>query len=889
MPFLHPPPKSLILSFEKEILRDVLFKGWGMALAGGRRHRGKTEARSFASRVRLMLAVLCSIAMCFLPFAAQAENGQASRVSPQAGTSQQANTPSDDASNSGVKIGLYDYSRPDINNSHAMKFGNNYMQTTWWGMSLAYCGNNHSDWNCWTGSGMGAHANIVQRTLWNGYPSLNQSVAGSTDSLDYLFGGASDTSVTDYTVDGGLLYKDSDGYYTFDSSKQYARYDSSTHRFDLSDNPRLGNSETPQFTPFNNRSDTSYDYSFGMSVTSSFYMPEDGKINGQDMVFDFSGDDDVWVFLDDVLVLDLGGIHDEASGKIDFASGNITYGSAAVYGGTPATSLSDAFKNAGKTWDSTEYKSHTLKMFYMERGDGGSNCRLRFNMPSIPEGTVEIGKKVDYSNVNDVSDIDFRFNAYVNYAGDDKNYELFKGQYDVLDASNTVIDTRTANDGLITLKDGQTARLKSSGSKIVKRNSKYYVTELGATSDKYIVTVPGTKVSEDSGESLSKGASTDHLSVDDYPHIVFHNAVNVNNAFNLKVAKQCQTCVADSEFHVRVKVGDKPYTGQYDLYNANNEKVTTKPLRSDNGIIALKPGQYAMIIGLVGGNRVTVTEVDKDGSLFSDNQFRAPEYVMVASSGTPLQQDPIKLSDGGGITGVVNEGKALGTSPLVEATVTNLPKSVEISQFLPLRKTVQTNSGGLGWQDGSTFTFQLEQVDEVGGRYSPVYGAAATLPKQCATATAKKPCTVSLSKPSSGNRADSDFGTIDFSKPGTYRYMVTERQPKSTDRAVTTYHYSQAKYLAVVTVTSPADSNDLQASTKVTRIMDDSGANTSDDVAVDKLPMTFTNTNISASSLPLTGDVSDKPFHIAAWAFLGMALAGVAVYVRFQNKEGNNS
>ena len=853
-----------------------------MAMVGDRRHHKTAGRCPLAHCVRLMVAVLSSIAMCVLPFAAQAEDGQAPTSSPQTGTSQQATTPSDDASNNGVKIGLHDYVRPAINNGHAMKFGNNLQ----WGASSVYCGNNHSDWNCWTGSGMGAHANIVQRTLQNGYPSLNQSVAGSTGSLNYLFGGASDTSVTDYAVDGGLLYKDSAGYYTFDSSKQYAQYNKSAKKFDLSSNPRVGSSETPQFTPFNNRSDTSYDYSFGMDVTSSFYMPENGKINGKDMVFDFSGDDDVWVFLDDVLVLDLGGIHDEASGQIDFATGKITYGREAAYGGTPAKSLSEAFTNAGKTWDSTEYKSHTLKMFYMERGDGGSNCRLRFNMPGIPDGTVEIGKKVNYSNVNDVSDIDFRFNAYVNYAGDDKNYELFTGQYDVLDASNTVIDTRTATNGLITLKDGQTARLKSSGSATIKRNSKYYVTELGATSDKFGVTVPGTTVSEDSGKGLSKGASTGYLNVDDYPHIVFNNAVNVKNAFNLKVAKQCQTCVADSEFRVLVKVGDKPYTGQYDLYNANNVKVTTQPLRSDTGIITLKPGQYAMITGLVGGNRIAVTEVDANGSPFSDSQFRNPEYAMVPASGTPLQQGSVKPTDGGGITGVANEGKALGTSPLVEATVINLPKSVTVNKFLPLRKTVQPNSGGLGWQDGSTFTFQLQQVDE---RNVPIYGEAATLPKQCATATAKNPCTVTLSKPSNGNRADSDFGTIDFSKPGTYRYMVTEQQPKSTDRAVTTYHYSQAKYLAVVTVTSPADSNDLQASTKVTRIMDDSGANTSDEVAVDKLPMTFTNTNISASSLPLTGDVSDKPFHIAAWAFLGMALAGAVVFVRFQNKEGSDS
>lgn len=857
-----------------------------MAMVGNRKRRKATGRRPLACCARLMVVVLSAIAMCFLPSAAQAENGQSSEDSSQAGASQQADTSSDDASNNGVKIGLHDYVKSAINNGHAMKFGNFYQSSWGWSTTLVSCGaSNPGNWNCWTGSGRGAHANIVQKTLSDGYPQLNQTETSSTDSLNYLFGGASASGATDYTVKGGLLYKDSDGYYTFDSSKQYARYNSSTQRFDLSDNPRTGSSEVPQFTPFNNRSDTSYDYSFGMDVTSSFYMPENGKINGQDMVFDFSGDDDVWVFLDDVLVLDLGGIHDEASGKINFSTGTITYGRTAAYGGTPATSLGQAFGNAGRSWDSSAYKSHTLKMFYLERGDGGSNCRLKFNMPSVPDGTVEISKKVDYANVNDVSDIDFRFNAYVNYAGDDKSYERFEGQYDVLDASNTVIGTRTAANGLITLKDGQTARLKSSGTATIKRNSKYYVAELGATSDKYSVTVPGVTVSEESGGTLSGGMTTAHLKVDEYPHISFHNEVSAQNAFNLKVTKQCQTCVAGSEFHVLVKVGDKPYTGSYDLYNANGEKVTPEPLRSDTGIITLKPGQYAMVAGLVGGNRIAVTEVNADGTPFVDNQFQAPEYALVSASGTPLRQGSVGPDGSGGITGVANEGKALGTSPLVEATVTNLPKSVTVGQFLPLRKIVAKNSGGLGWQSGSTFAFQLEQIDE---HNTPIYGASAALPKSCANATSGNPCTVTLSKPESGDSADGDFGTIDFSRTGTYRYLVIERRPDSADRAMTTYRYSRAKYLAVVTVTSPAATNELRVSTTVTRIMDDSGSDTSGTIGAGD-PMTFTNTNISASSLPLTGDVSDQPFHIAAWAFLGIALVGVAVFVRFQNKEGNNS
>ena len=66
------------------------------------------------------------------------------------------------------------------------------------------------------------------------------------------------------------------------------------------------------------------------------------------------------------------------------------------------------FQKAEKSWDASDYKNHELKFFYLERGRGGSNCTIEFNMPPIPKGTINFQKEIAYTNVKDVSDIDFK-------------------------------------------------------------------------------------------------------------------------------------------------------------------------------------------------------------------------------------------------------------------------------------------------------------------------------------------------------------------------------------------------------------------------------------------------------------------------------------------------
>lgn len=146
------------------------------------------------------------------------------------------------------------------------------------------------------------------------------------------------------------------------------------------------------------------DYYFGMYVEADFNQPSNGKLtNGSDMVYEFNGDDDLWVYVDGVLMLDIGGIHDAHSGSINFATGDITYDSVS------GTTIKAQFKAAGvfpdgSPWDDSkvsEYfngdtlkyiSSHNFKMFYMERGAGASNLKMKFNLEVIPTYGVNFNK-----------------------------------------------------------------------------------------------------------------------------------------------------------------------------------------------------------------------------------------------------------------------------------------------------------------------------------------------------------------------------------------------------------------------------------------------------------------------------------------------------------------
>lgn len=167
-----------------------------------------------------------------------------------------------------------------------------------------------------------------------------------------------------------------------------------------------GVSNTYGFFPFNETSQATsgknYNYGFGTKLEFTFRLTENGTVLDKDgksvpITFTFSGDDDVWVFIDGELALDVGGAHGRVEGTLDFEKMKATVSAVKASAGS-SESGNDVISSFSLQGDNAD--EHTLTMFYMERGMWESNMKISFNFPD--ENQLEVEKQVDKTDVNDL-------------------------------------------------------------------------------------------------------------------------------------------------------------------------------------------------------------------------------------------------------------------------------------------------------------------------------------------------------------------------------------------------------------------------------------------------------------------------------------------------------
>lgn len=505
----------------------------------------------------------------------------------------------------------------------------------------------------------------------DGYPVLSKN----NESLDRLFNGEwNQTRERAKGLNHLFSYNSTTGEYSYNSDTNYAYYNTSDanseKNFIVYNKPDYhdaeGKGSSGSFMPFSSLRDRHKEnmFAFGMKVSFNFMQPKEGRINGNDMIFSFSGDDDVWVFVDGKLVLDLGGVHERASGTINFNTGVVT-----VNNDSNNPNLNTIFGNKF-----SDYSTHTLAFFYLERGRGDANCSLKFNLPPVPNNSIEVAKELGNSDKEKYTSTDFKFKAYLQDE-DDKTGEQFNAiptgtTFKVKKNGILTGETRVVGDhNTFSLKAGESAVFEGISSGLL-----FYAEEVGIESDQFddvgvngwnvtYYDENGKKITETTSGKVPEGrtyiAKSETKKAGDVAQVTFKNNCSIKNLRKLQITKQMtdgQTTTDTFSFKVYLSGQDGnliPYDGSYVIKREGNSdkrgSATSEGIISGVGV-----GDTIVIDQILSGTKfkveecqlnekyaapiktVTDCETSKNvlGNSGADGQFKLNEDALVTVTNT---------------------------------------------------------------------------------------------------------------------------------------------------------------------------------------------------------------------------------------------------------------
>lgn len=492
----------------------------------------------------------------------------------------------------------------------------------------------------------------------------NKNLSEYYNGLQFPFKQTKDKNgVITYSYDSG---KDYAVYYNFEKN---CFYESPEHIKNETTND--GTAPEDGFYPLNKPGDPrkAVNMGFGTEFTIPFTLSKDGKINGQDITFNFTGDDDVWVFIDDYLVLDMGGAHRMASGTIDFAEKNVTVESAF----TPDKSTTAAWKDGATRANQTsekrtkkftqiktegkntfedimadDSKVHTLKMFYMERGMFDSNMSVSFNFSPIPSG-LTLSKDVDTKPVNDGLKSVVETKDNFDFTVKDNDTTRTEYTYEK-DYNGTGTERNTTTDGVVEgladnvyAKNFEYTEADDNGNKGLIIGTGFTITETENSNynTRWFVTDISTGKTTNRGDGLvstfklgdvSSGLTKVNYNV---------NFVNTPKVGTVNITKAWDGDVPDTlkntEFPFKVEVdldGEADEYG-YSAYPLEYTVDGNDYVTDANGNFTLKSGQTAAFKGIPTGAKVKVTETkttDGKSWVVSGQEFKESAAVTDGSN-----------------------------------------------------------------------------------------------------------------------------------------------------------------------------------------------------------------------------------------------------------------